>query len=223
LVRRILASGEGAPVEGVAPGYFPIDDLFAVFCPRGLPIGNLTSQFFANVLLDPIDHFLKEELRIPGYVRYCDDLVLFAGDKDQLWQTRQQLAEKLGALCLRLHQEKTYVRPSRLGLRFLGYMIWPEQRRLQQRALVRLNRRRRRWRCLKAQGRASSADWLRTLQSWQAHAGQANAVGVQRSIGWRVRYSHRLASNALVVQEAHRLANAVRGKARLFHAAVEQV
>ncbi|HEY5311090.1 MAG TPA: RNA-directed DNA polymerase [Pirellulales bacterium] len=52
--------------------------------PKGLPIGNLTSQFFANVLLDPIDHFIKEELRVPGYVRYADDLLKFGDDKRQL-------------------------------------------------------------------------------------------------------------------------------------------
>jgi hypothetical protein len=60
------------------------DDRFAALRPHGLPIGNLTSQFFANVLLDGVDHFVKEELRIPGYVRYCDDLVLFADDKEAL-------------------------------------------------------------------------------------------------------------------------------------------
>ncbi len=60
--------------------YFPGDDLFAICRPRGLPIGNLTSQFWANVLLDPIDHFVKRELRCPGYVRYVDDLLLFSHD-----------------------------------------------------------------------------------------------------------------------------------------------
>ena len=184
LLRRIIASGDGVPVEGVTLGYFPNDDILALFHPRGLPIGNLTSQFFANVLLDPIDHFLKEELRIPGYVRYCDDLVLFADNKERLREARQRLEEKLAALRLRVHRDKTYVRPSRCGLKFLGYVIWPEQRRLQQGAWVRLNRRRRRW--LTVQGRAASVTWRLSLQAWRAYARHANTVGVQRSLGRRV-------------------------------------
>jgi hypothetical protein len=77
LIDRLLASGAGVLDGEAEPGYFAGDDLFAVLRPRGLPIGNLTSQFFANVLLDPIDHLVKETLRAPGYVRYCDDLVVF--------------------------------------------------------------------------------------------------------------------------------------------------
>ena len=69
LIGTIVASGIGVLDEEATGDYFPGDDLFAVLRPRGLPIGNLTSQFFANVLLDPIDHFIKEELRVPGYVR----------------------------------------------------------------------------------------------------------------------------------------------------------
>jgi hypothetical protein len=59
--------------------YFPGDDLFAVLRPRGLPIGNLTSQFWANVYLNPFDHFIKRILRCHGYVRYVDDLLFFWG------------------------------------------------------------------------------------------------------------------------------------------------
>ena len=51
---------------------------------RGLPIGNLTSQFFANVYLDPFDHWVKQELRVKGYLRYMDDFVLFAEEKGLL-------------------------------------------------------------------------------------------------------------------------------------------
>lgn len=61
--------------------YFPGDDLFTRHeRRRGLPIGNLTSQFFANVYLDGVDHYVKEVLRAPGYVRYVDDGALFHDD-----------------------------------------------------------------------------------------------------------------------------------------------
>ena len=62
--------------------WFPGDDLFTPLeRQRGLPIGNQTSQFFANVYLDALDHFVKDRLRVPGYVRYCDDFLAFSDDK----------------------------------------------------------------------------------------------------------------------------------------------
>ncbi len=65
--------------------FFPGDDLLAAARPRGLPIGNLTSQFRANVYMNPFDHFVKRELRCEGYVRYVDDMLLFGDDKDVMW------------------------------------------------------------------------------------------------------------------------------------------
>ncbi len=66
--------------------YFPGDDLFAVNRPRGLPIGNLTSQFWANVYLDDLDQFVKRRLRCPAYLRFVDDFLLFGDDKGRLWE-----------------------------------------------------------------------------------------------------------------------------------------
>jgi RNA-directed DNA polymerase len=63
---------------------FPWDDLSGVLRSKELPIGNLTSQFFSNVLLDQVDHLAKEVLHVPAYVRYADDLVLFGDDKSEL-------------------------------------------------------------------------------------------------------------------------------------------
>ena len=65
----------------------------------GLPIGNLTSQFFANVYLDPLDQFVKHQLKAHYYLRYCDDLVLLSADRAHLedweWQIEAFLAERL--------------------------------------------------------------------------------------------------------------------------------
>ena len=80
LVDLILYSGRGVLSEEYEMRWFPGDDLFAALRPRGLPIGNLTSQFWANCYLNPFDHFVKRELGCPGYVRYVDDLLLFGPD-----------------------------------------------------------------------------------------------------------------------------------------------
>ncbi|RIK24998.1 MAG: RNA-dependent DNA polymerase, partial [Chloroflexi bacterium] len=85
LCQTILASGVGVLGEEYDMVYFPGDDLFAINRPRGLPIGNLTSQFWANVYLNPLDHFVKRELKCPAYLRFVDDVVLFADDKATLW------------------------------------------------------------------------------------------------------------------------------------------
>jgi retron-type reverse transcriptase len=77
LIGRILESGRGVLAEEYEMKYFEGDDLFAVNRPRGLPIGNLTSQFWANVYLNELDQFIKRELKVKAYIRYVDDFLLF--------------------------------------------------------------------------------------------------------------------------------------------------
>lgn len=76
LMERIIQSDEGVLRDEYEMVYFPGDDLFAVNRPRGLPIGNLTSQFWSNVYLTPLDHFVVRELGCPAYLRYVDDFAL---------------------------------------------------------------------------------------------------------------------------------------------------
>lgn len=188
LLRTILRSGEGVLQDEATHGYFPGDDLFAVLRPKGLPIGNLTSQFLANVLLDPIDHYIKETLRVGGYVRYADDLVLLGEGKAELWDRRDALAERLAAVRLRLHAHKTQVRPSRAGLKFLGFVLHPYGRRLQQGAIARFNRRLRTLQWKFARGLIGPAELRAALGAWSAHAGHANTSGIRRTLWKRVRF-----------------------------------
>ncbi len=188
LIDRILASAVGVLDHEATPSYFPGDDLFAACRPRGLPIGNLTSQFFANVLLDQIDHFVKEELGAAGYVRYADDMVLFAPSKRTLWEHRADLVERLAEFRLRLHRDKTQVRPSRKGLKFLGFVLLPESRRLQQSGVRRFNRRLRRLRWLKSRRLIRPEDIARSLRAWLAHVQDANSAGLRRALWKRVRF-----------------------------------
>jgi hypothetical protein len=95
LVDAILASGVGVLDEEYAMVWFPGDDLLAACRPRGLPIGNLTSQFWSNCYLDPFDHFVKRELRCPAYLRYVDDFALFGDSKRELWDWKRAIVERL--------------------------------------------------------------------------------------------------------------------------------
>lgn len=109
---------------------------------RGLPIGNRTSQFFANVYLNPLDHFLKDHLRVRGYVRYMDDFVVFENDKNRLKSlkkaTEDFLQEKLR---LQLKPSSTFFNRPENGLSFLGRRIFPSVIRLRNENLRRITRR----------------------------------------------------------------------------------
>jgi retron-type reverse transcriptase len=108
---------------------------------KGIPIGNLTSQYFANFHLSGLDHFIKEYLRIEGYVRYMDDLVLFADEKDTLRQALTQIEAYLEKkLCLKLKQEGTLVAPVSQGLTFVGFRVFPGVTRMARRGWRRFRR-----------------------------------------------------------------------------------
>jgi retron-type reverse transcriptase len=126
LVGRIIDhSNPQEPVQD----WFPGDDLFTPGQRRrGIPIGNQTSQFFANVYLDPLDHFAKDRLQVGGYVRYVDDFLVFADDKKQLADVQRRIAEFLTRLRLRLHPTKNVVFPVRQGIGSLGYRVFPMHR-----------------------------------------------------------------------------------------------
>lgn len=140
LIDLILAGGDGVLAGEYDMVYFPGDDLFARTRPRGLPIGNLTSQFWANCYLNPFDHFVKRELGCPGYVRYVDDLLLFGPDKATLWRWRQAVVEKLAGLRLTIHPG-AQPRPVTEGIPFLGFVVFPDHRRLKRRQGIRYRRR----------------------------------------------------------------------------------
>lgn len=171
--------------------YFPGDDLFAVSRPKGLPIGNLTSQFFASVLLDELDHFIKVELRVPGYVRYADDFLLFGDSRRELWQYRAAVVERLASLRLKLHEGKTQVRPCACGVKFLGLVVRRDGRRWQQRAVRRFSARLRRCRRLFVCGMISSGEIGRSVKAWLSFVEQANSGGIRRALWRRARFDRR--------------------------------
>jgi retron-type reverse transcriptase len=172
LIRRIINASN--PQEPVTQ-HFPGDDLFTPAERRhGLPIGNQTSQFFANVYLDPLDHFVKEGLRLP-YLRYVDDFAAFSDNKEQLCDARTRMAAFLVGLRLRLHPLKTRLFRTGDGTCFVGYRVFPDRLRLPRSNLTRLNARMRRYRALYAAGAISTADLRQRVCSWLGHARHANA------------------------------------------------
>lgn len=106
---------------------------------QGLPIGNLTSQFFANVYLNELDQFVKHRLKVKYYLRYVDDLVLLFKDKEELkiWQKEINnfLQEKLK---LKLHPKKQVLQNIDKGINFVGYVVRPNYTLVRRRAVKNL-------------------------------------------------------------------------------------
>lgn len=179
LVERILASGQGVLAEIYQMVYFPGDDLLAYHRPRGLPIGNLTSQFWANVYLNPLDQMIKRQLRCKGYVRYVDDFLLFADDKQTLWGWRQAVADRLAALRLTLHPG-AHPRPVTEGIPFLGFTVFPEKRRLKRRKSLYFKRKFHRLLAAYQNGEIPLSEVTSSVQGWVNHVRYGNTKALRR-------------------------------------------
>ncbi len=153
--------------------------------PRGLPIGNLTSQFWANCYLNPFDHFVKRELRCPGYVRSVDDFVLFADDKRTLWEWKTRLVERLARLRLTIHPG-AHPRPVTEGIPFLGFIVYPHRRRLKRRKGIHFARKLRGLVAVEA-GTRDLSDLTASIRSWAEHLRHGNTVGLRKAILGKIR------------------------------------
>jgi retron-type reverse transcriptase len=181
LVDRIIESGREVPNHR-APLYFPGDTFWAALRPRGLPIGNLTSQFWANCYVNPMDQFVKRELKCRGYLRYVDDFLLFADDKPTLWRWKQEIVDFLVNLRLRLHERESTVYPVTNGIPFLGFRVYPHLRRLKRRNGVAFARRFRRLRAQLAAGEITQEQLHQSVQGWLAHAAHGDTEGLRRAL-----------------------------------------
>jgi retron-type reverse transcriptase len=163
--------------------WFPGDDLFTPSDRRrGLPIGNQTSQFFANVYWDPLDHFVKDRHGAGGYVRYVDDFLVFSDDKNQLAELRLQIVAFLLRLRLRLHRTKNVVFPVTQGIRFLGYRVFPTYRLLVKENVWRFRRRLRKLQRQYARYAISLDQARQRIVSWIGHARQADTYRLRRRL-----------------------------------------
>lgn len=171
---RILAAGEGVAV----PAYFPGDDLFAPTQRSvGLPLGSLTSQLWANRFLDPVDHLVKDALRLRGYLRYMDDMLLFHDDR----ATLERIARRVEARCLelRLRLHPWQVQPTRAGVGFVGFRFTPHQARVRRSGVARAERRLAGLVAGMREGRVTPERYAASLRATFAHWAHADT--------WRLR------------------------------------
>jgi RNA-directed DNA polymerase len=182
LADLILASGDGVGNTSGSVAYFDGDDLFAASRPRGLPIGNLTSQFWSNVYLNDFDWFVQRELGCTAYLRYVDDFVLFGDDKRELWQWKQAVIAKLATERLLIHESQTQVLPTTCGVPWLGFVVYPTHRLLKRRNAVSFTRRFERNLRDYEKGDITFAELDSSVQGWINHVRYADTWGLRQRV-----------------------------------------
>ncbi|MCC7222418.1 MAG: RNA-directed DNA polymerase [Chitinophagales bacterium] len=158
-----------------------IDSYTSIDCATGLPIGNLTSQYFANHYLAVADHYAQEQLGCFGYVRYMDDMVLWHNDKEKLLQigrlfdyfVKDKLGLTLKPFCLHNCQQ---------GLPFLGYILYPNKTILGARSRIRFVRNLKTYENKLQKGEWTQGDYQRHVLPLLAFAEWADTRGFRKKI-----------------------------------------
>jgi hypothetical protein len=153
--------------------------------PRGIPIGTLTSQLFANVYLHELDLFVKHDLREPRYARYMDDFVVIGADKAHLHHVREECAaflhDQLGLSLNRKTQVFPVGGPGGRALDFLGYRMTATRRRLRRDSVTRMRRKLKRMAAQYHNGRLAMTRIEAVISAWMGHArhGDSEAIRAQ--------------------------------------------
>lgn len=149
---------------------------------RGLPIGNLVSQHLANFFLGYLDHWLKQERKAPGYLRYMDDFVLFSNDKNFLQRTLMEIAQYLHSeMHLVLHPRQQLNRCSQ-GLPFIGFRVYPDTILLAPRSRMRFALKLKHYEKSAAKGVLSTTELCQRATALVAFTRQADASGFRRKL-----------------------------------------
>ena len=182
LAAKIISSGDRVLEQEYQMVWFPGDDLFAALRPRGLPIGNLTSQFWSNCYMNAIDQFVQRELRCGAYLRYVDDMALFSDSKRQLWEWKAAVVERLQRLRLTIHESSAQAEPVSAGIPWLGFVVYPEYRRVKGRKVVeatgRLGDRFDAWQA----GEISFGEFDSSVKGWINHVRYADTWGLRGQV-----------------------------------------
>lgn len=154
-----------------------------LFHARGVPIGNLTSQLFANVYMNEFDQFVKHELKVKHYVRYTDDFIVISSDKEELEKLLAPIERFLQErLQLTLHPDKIQITKYRKGIDFLGYVQFPHHRLMRERSERRMLRKISHAAYLYRHGAIEDERMNATLQSYLGVLSHADAYRLSETL-----------------------------------------
>ncbi len=186
LLREIIASFEtGNEFDSL----FASDSPFLKFRPRGIPIGNLTSQLFINIFLNELDQYIKHKLKIRYYIRYVDDFVILSPNKKYLHQTRDRIRMFLREeLLLELHPKKQSIFPVEKGIDFLGHVIFKNFTLLRKSNKEAFRKKLKKLKKGLRQKKISEEQMRRAMTSWLAHAQFSDTFRLRKKmIGFSIR------------------------------------
>ncbi len=150
---------------------------------KGMPLGNLTSQFFANIYLNELDQFVKHQLKVNYYLRYVDDFVIIHRDKTQLEKYKLEINTfLLEKLKITLHPEKSKIIPLSRGIPLLGFRVFYYHKQLRKGAVRRITARLNEWKVLSDLGLMEQEKALERLLGWMAYAVQGNTYYLRKKI-----------------------------------------
>ena len=174
---------DGSNLQEPVLHYFPGDNLLTPLERRsGLPIGNLTSQFFANCYLNGFDHFVQEKLGFSKYLRYVDDFALFSDDRDALVAARIAIEEYLVTLRLKVHPIKSQLFETQYGANFVGFRVLIDRISVRSDNLRRGRERLKKYQKDYAKVHISLEQLIQCLQSWSAHLAHGNTHNLRQKI-----------------------------------------
>ncbi len=148
----------------------------------GIPIGNYTSQFFANIYLNELDHYIKDQLRIKYYVRYMDDFILLASNKEEAKYLKQCVNDFVTShLHLELNEKSRYY-PNAMGVNFCGYRIFESHILLRTESKKKIKRKVKKWNLLYQKEQLNIQKAYASWNSWLAHSSHSNSYHLQKRI-----------------------------------------
>jgi len=153
---------------------------------KGMPIGALTSQLFANIYLNELDYFIKHTLRAHFYIRYMDDFLVLHESAEKLAEWKNRIAAFLGRLNLELHPEKSKAFPLHHGVNFVGYRIFCCHKLLKRSNICIIGVRLNEFEILYANRGMTRAEIVQRVESWMAYARYANTYKFRKSVARRL-------------------------------------
>ena len=163
--------------------YFKNDNLFTdINQKKGIPIGNLTSQIFANVYLNDLDHYVKEQLKYKFYIRYCDDFVLFGNFKKDLFTAKIKIQKYLDKYRLQLHENKSRVYNINDGVDFLGFRIFKNYSKVRKNIVHRFRKKLKKLQTKYKKDKIEIREISQVVKSFIGHAKHANSYRLREEI-----------------------------------------
>lgn len=158
----------------------------------GIPIGNYTSQFFANIYLNELDIYVKQVLKQKYYIRYMDDMILLVPTKEECIYLKEMIYEFITKNLKLEYNSKSRYYPNSMGVNFCGYRIYETHKLLRNRSKKKIKKNIKKWNKLYLEGQLNSKKMILCWNSWRAHSKHCD------SYNFRYKMYNRIKANEFI-------------------------